>query len=307
MFRTMGIKKNIENIFSLSQPYAENGDVSFLGLKRAYKKFLTHIQPSVPTSSLNSVEFIKDPSRSKQLVALFAEKSRLDDFDRIFSDRPQIQNGLQNVESFFYKLREVDASLFSLFSLAINIIFSGPSELASGGSSSVAIGCIWINPRENWSQQDCMEFFIHEMTHNLVFLDEYCHHHYESYSKMFLESNYAPSAILSKRRPLDKVFHSILVSTEVLLARKAVLGHPKAPKLHPPTPIMLDQTFKSIGFLEETEHVYSLLNTRGKELISICKAHLQDVKADLVLLPPVQELVAVPNLNNTAISRNRIY
>lgn len=73
---------------------------------------------------------------------------------------------------------------------------------------------------------------------------------------MLLEENYAMSAILAKKRPLDKVFHSILVCTEVLLARRDVFGHPAAPKLHPPTSIMLNQAFESIIYLEKNLNLY---------------------------------------------------
>lgn len=255
MLRTIGIKRNIENLFALSQPYIIDRDHSYLGLKKAYKKFLHQIQPSVPVSSLDTIEFIKDIPRAREMIALFAEKSRLDDFDRIFSDSLQLQNEQLDVARWhLQKLKEVDEQLFSLFSLAINILFIGPSELASGGSSSGAIGCIWINSRPTWEPQDFMEFFVHEMTHNLVFLDEYRYHHYENYSGMFLEENYAMSAILAKKRPLDKVFHSILVSTEVLLTRKDILGHPESPKLHPPTSIMLDKAFESIDLAWKRAH-----------------------------------------------------
>ena len=237
MLRTIGIKGNIENLYSLTCSYIQDRDTSFLGLKKAYKKFLHHIQPSVPVSSLDTIEFLKDRALSKELSSLFAEKSRLDDFDRVFSEDAQLQNNhLELAQEHLQKLKEVDAQLFSLFSLTINILFSGPSELAGGGSSSGAIGCIWINPRPTWSSQDFMEFFVHEMTHNLIFLDEYRYLHYKNYSEMFSKENYAMSAILAKKRPLDKVFHSILVSTEVLLTRR----HFGTPRITQVTPSDID-------------------------------------------------------------------
>lgn len=304
MLWTIGMKRNIESFFLLSQPYIQDSNTSFLGLKKAYKKFLHHIQPSVPISSLDEIEFLTDTSRTKKMISLFAEKSRLDDFDRIFLDNSQFQNEqLIVAERHLQKLKEVDEQLFSLFSLVINIIFSGPSELASGGSSSGAIGCIWINPRLTWDSQDFLEFFIHEMTHNLVFLDEYRYHHYENYTGMFLEENYAMSAILAKKRPLDKVFHSILVSTEVLLARQNLLGHPESPKLHPPTSIMLDKAFESIDYVEKNSMVYSLLTPRGEELIKTCKEHLKDIKTSFILS---KRLAAVSNFDNATITSNFI-
>jgi hypothetical protein len=305
MLRTVGIKRNIENLFSLSQPYTQGGDYSFLGLKRAYKKFLHQIQPSVPVSFLDTIEFLKDVPRTREMISLFAEKSRLDDFDRVFSDDSQFQNEhLDLAEWYLQELKKVDEQLYSLFSLAINILFSGPSALASGGSSSGAIGCIWINPRPTWGLQDFLEFFVHEMTHNLVFLDEYRYHHYEGYAEMFLEENYAMSAILAKKRPLDKVFHSILVSTEVLLTRRDILGHPGSPILHPPTSIMLEKTFESIDYVERNSTVYSLLTSRGKELITTCKEHLKDVKASYT---PTEALAAMSNLDHTTITSDLVY
>ena len=275
------------------------------GIKAAYKKFLHQIQPSVPISTLDTIEFVNDIHKSKTLASLFAEKSKLDDFDHIFSDRTQFQiEQLELAKWHLQKLKEIDENLFSLFSLVINMLFSGPSELAGGGSSSGAIGCIWINPRLSWGTQDFMEFFVHEMTHSLVFLDEFRYRHYENYTGMLLEENYAISAILAKKRPLDKVFHSILVSTEVLLARQDVLGHPEAPKLHPPTSIMLDKTLESIDFLEKNRTVYFLFTSRGKELITTCKEHLKGIKAKLT---PSKKLAAMSNFDDTAILSDLVY
>ena len=305
MLRTIGVNGNIENLFFLSQPYIQDKDISFLGLKQAYKKFLHQIQPSVPVSPLDTIEFLTDSSLVRKMISLFAEKSRLDDFDRIFSEDSHFKNEhLDLAEQYLHRLKQVDEQLFSLFSLSINILFSGPSELASGGSSSGAIGCIWINPRPTWSEQDFFEFFVHEMTHNLVFLDEYRHRHYENYSEMLREENYAMSAILAKKRPLDKVFHSILVCTEVLLTRRDVLGHPSSPKLHPPTSIMLRQAFESISYLEENLNIYSLLTARAKDLMMRCKEHLKAVE---VSCAPQEELVAMSNFDNTAVESNLIY
>ncbi len=306
MLRTIGIKGSIENLLLLSRPYASDKDISFSGLKRAYKKFLFHVQPTVPTSSHDSVELLRDVHRTKTLISLFAEKSRLDDFDHIFSNEAQFEAHLEQVELHLQKLKEIDDQLYSLFSLVINILFSGPSKLANGGSSSGAIGCIWINSRPTWNSQDFLEFFIHEMTHNLIFLDEYRYHHYTDYSGMFLEENYTTSAILAKRRPLDKVFHSILVSTEVLLSRRDILGNPEFPSLHPPTSIMLNKTIEAIDSIENNQNIHILLTPRGKELIRVCKEHLKEI-CPILSLPSSRELAAVSDFNDAAFASNLIY
>lgn len=294
MLRVIGLEAILENILALSLPYMDNSELSFLNLKKAYRKYLDHIQPNTPKGENDSVEFLKNILITKKLVSIFEEKSRLDDFDDIFTEEKIFQvEHLDPAEKYFKEIKKIDEELFSIFSLVINIIFSGPSNKAGGGSTSGAIGCIWINPRSNWSKFDFIEFFIHEMTHNLVFIDEYRYHHYTDYSKMLLTENYTVSAILAKRRPLDKVFHSIIVSTEILLTRSAILGHPKTPMLHPSTEIMLEKTLKSINELENSASIFDLLTDRGKELVGLCKKALENIesresfkstKADVALL-----------------------
>ena len=86
---------------------------------------------------------------------------------------------------------------------------------------------------------------IHEFTHHAMFLDELRYKHY-SYEMVMDRSTWARSAILNASRPLDKVLHSIVVATEVLLFRKYHLGHPTNPRVHPPTDLMIEQLDESI-------------------------------------------------------------
>lgn len=276
MIRLIGKEKIVANLISLSYPFNTTKDHSFAGLKKAYKGFLQHIQPDIPKGSKDAVEFVKDPHLTNKLMAIFDEKSRLDDFDEVFSQAAPQGVNLEELENHYLSLKDYDETLFNVFSLVVNLIFTSPSGLAGGGSSSGAVGCIWVNPRPNWTKQDFLEFFIHELTHNLVFLDEYRFHHYTDYSQILSESNFTISAILSKKRPLDKVFHSIIVSTEILLSRND-LGHPSAPKLHPKSATLLEKTMRSIESLENFAECYSLLTARGKELITLCKERLKNM------------------------------
>lgn len=280
MLRIVGIDKVIENVIALSYSYSNERNFSFSKLKESYKRFLQHIQPAIPKGGSGTIEFVRDSHLTAELIEIFDEKSRLDDFDEIFSGEESLRlENLKKAEKYYQDLQEIDRNLFSLFSLVINIVFSGPSDIAGGGSTSGAVGCIWVNPRPSWSSQDFIEFFIHEMTHNLVFLDEYRFHHYTSYSQMLSEENYTISAILSRKRPLDKVFHSIMVSTEVLLSRCDLLGHPEVPKLHPPSEILFEKTCKSIEALENFPQCYNLLTARGKELIALCKVKMSHIES----------------------------
>lgn len=173
-------------------------------------------------------------------------------------------------------IQQYEPAFYELICLVITTIFSTPSKLAGGGSTSAAIGCIWVNLRKHWQEQDVIEFLVHETTHNLVFLDELCYKHYD-YEEISKKENYAWSAILNKPRPLDKVFHSIIVSTEVLLFRNEILSHPNNSCLHPPTDVMLEQTKYSISYIKNNPRLCSCLTARAHELLDICENKLKSI------------------------------
>lgn len=216
----------------------------------------------------------------KELLHLFEEDSALNDFDEIFdhSASHDQEFPIQRVQEAILQMHNLDPEFNELLHLVINVIFSAPSVLAGGGSTSAAIGCIWVNLRKHWQMQDVLEFLVHETTHNLVFLDELCYGHYTDYALLPKNENFAWSAILNKLRPIDKVIHSIVVSTEVLLFRENCVGHPEKPFLHPPTNIMIDQAIYSIEYLNQNPKLKSLLTSRTKHLLDICEHTLQHLK-----------------------------
>src|SRR5262249_55492024 len=72
-----------------------------------------------------------------------------------------------------------------------------------------------------------------------------------NYGAVVDTSTWARSAILNVARPLDKVLHSVVVATEILLLRDQCLGHPIRPAVHPPTPVMICQLRDALSSMEE--------------------------------------------------------
>lgn len=83
-----------------------------------------------------------------------------------------------------------------------------------------------------------------------MFIDEIRYSHY-NYGAIVDKSTWARSAILNVPRPLDKVLHSVVVATEILLLREQCLGHPIRPAVHPPTQIMVCQLLDALSSMEE--------------------------------------------------------
>ena len=180
------------------------------------------------------------------------------DLSESCSWRRRIEEGLAYIELHCPELHDV-------FCLAIQTMFFFDSPTMSGGTNSEAVGVIWVNIKLHWSVHDVAEFLIHELTHNLIFIDELVDRHF-NYALLPREENFALSAILGVRRPLDKVFHSILVAYEILSARRQFLGdasihvHPPSAKLHQGVSESLE-SLHSLGNLDE------LLTERGRSLI----------------------------------------
>lgn len=281
MFKCLGLKENVKNVVTLAKPHLKQS--SAFALKNAYRLFLTEAQPNVPQSQNNEIQFLHKPNEIATLLKIFEEDSILDDFEEIFDTSSQGSiNSIQRVQNSLELLKETEKSFQGLLNLVINTIFCAPSKLAGGGSTSAAIGCIWVNLRDHWQDQDILEFLIHETTHNLIFLDELCYIHYVNYTEIAKKENFSWSAILNRSRPLDKVFHSIVVSTEILTFRNDILGHPNKPCLHPPSEIMMEQTKRSIQFLKENSQIKRLLSERANYILGLCEHKLHNIEKSLL-------------------------
>jgi hypothetical protein len=280
MFKVIGINEILSNLIRLTQVHI-TGKPNKQTLHKAYHKFLGNAQPAVPKPEDINLSFKWKKEDVFLLLEIFKEDSVLDDFDEIFDKTLSVESNssIEQVKSALKSMQDFSSSFTDLINLVIHTIFSFPSKLAGGGSTSAAIGCIWVDVRDHWNQHDILEFLVHETTHNLVFIDELCYTHYKSYEEIAKKENFAQSAILNKPRPLDKVFHSILVSTEVLLFRKDHFGHPNKPCLHPPTEILLDQTCRSLNSISDKKE---LLTNRAQFLLKGCENKLKTIESSLL-------------------------
>lgn len=280
MLGIIDLKSIIQNLIVLA---AEDQKVaSSEHLSRLFRNYLRKVQPSLPCPEEEGISILWKESDIRPLLAAFQEESSLNDFDAIFdeekvSDRERLIGVIGDA---IEELARVWPDFSQLMQIVIHTIFIAPSSHAGGGSTTSAIGCIWADWRLKWTMQDYLEFFVHETTHNLMFVDELRHGHYSDYASMAQEENYSPSAILHRPRPLDKVLHSIVVAASVLWYREKIGGHPDQTHLHPPSPLMLSQTKKAIEAIEGNLQVKGLLTSRGSFLLERSWEALQEVSLE---------------------------
>lgn len=252
------------------------------GLKKMYHFYLNEKQKRIIEYSENT-RIIIDRNYAEALKQHFdgIEESRLDDLDQknviLSGDDQSINEKKLLIEKAIDRLKELSEDHYNLLNILITDIFIMPSNIATGGSSSESIGLIWANPKIDYPVIDIVEFIVHEMTHNCMFIDEHNYLHYD-YTEILKKENWAMSAILKRPRPIDKVLHSIIVSVEIILFRDKIIGHPNKPKIHPPTNLLIDQTLISIKSLEDvaiknknilTDRALSLLDSSKLILVNL--------------------------------------
>lgn len=254
MYFLEGAPVNFKNLMVLGKAAQYHQPISSVAqLKRAYNDYLALFQSPVTLSASEVPEFVEDQEDRHALISLFQQDSVLNDLNQqkviSFSTCDEAK-AYDSVKRAMDSIWAFDSGLGQLLNLVVNRVFVGSSRTAGGGSSSGAIGCIWLNPRPNWTHQDYCEFLIHELTHQLVFIDERHWGHYPKIGELEKPENFARSAILNRERPLDKVVHSLIVAFEVLQFRERYFELGQTTYLHPQLSTLqksIDLTIESLG------------------------------------------------------------
>lgn len=268
--------RNIYKVVKAKNPTAE--PQSFLELRQLYLDFLDAFQKGIKTNRSSSI-FVEDAELEQNLAGAFS-KGMLDDLDqsKIIGDRYDDAARRDKSDLAARALASVmalDDDFATVFSLAIHAVFFRPSRPGQGrrgshgGSANTSIGSIWLSVEEDVREVDLMEMFVHELTHHLIFIDEFNHPQF-NYREIAKQQNYAYSAILRKHRPLDKVVHSIVVATEILEARRKFLGHERT-SIHPPTDAMVRETLSAVSSFEALPNLEQLVTPRVCSIVDRCK------------------------------------
>ncbi|OGQ47496.1 MAG: hypothetical protein A3I05_02355 [Deltaproteobacteria bacterium RIFCSPLOWO2_02_FULL_44_10] len=282
MFSLFGPEESIKNVYKLScKFFDENRITDTNSLKHYYLNFLSVHQPHQPINR-SSIFFITDEEISNKLKKAY-HSSGLNDLNQQGvlgqSMAPDERSQLIDLVGNGYEhLSRANPKLKALFDLVIHSIFFVKSHkgklgaISFGGSSSTAMGTIWISGHGNLTKHDIAEFLLHELTHHLLFVAERCIAQFK-YTEMILPENFAQSAILNRKRPLDKVVHSVAVSTEILLARRSFLP-PVEIIIHPDSQTLEKQTLFAIDDVFKLKKLEKVLTPWTIDLLHRCKAAL---------------------------------
>ncbi|MEW1761985.1 HEXXH motif-containing putative peptide modification protein [Streptomyces cyaneofuscatus] len=188
--------------------------------------------------------------------------------------RAPVEAALAEVEQSWPEFR-------SLYELLVPVLLYAPDGGLAGGTASTVLGVLWLDPKDHWNTVDIQEFLLHEFIHHTLFLEERRFGFYKNMGLLVEDRYLTRSAIRQDRRPLDKVLHSIVVGTEVLLARhEKRIPHPEGVELslHPESGELLR------GVLTSLDEVFALplaelLQPRPIEILELCRERLAVISA----------------------------
>jgi hypothetical protein len=279
MFFLYGFDESVRNVYLIAHPYLGGRTVRTIGdLRGPYLDFLASAYPNVPINR-SADRFVQDDQVESEIAAGFVG-SNLDDLQQhtIIGDSydPEEKCARQNIaRSCLDDLLGRNERYTAVFDLVVHSIFVSRTNITSagyqahGGSASGAIGCIWLSMRPDLTNVDVLDLLAHELTHQLMFIDELVYGHFD-YSLILHEENFAYSAILNKVRPLDKVVHSIVVATELILARQALNLPSEGRSVHPDNERLATEVLRAADTVHALPNRDDLVSARALGIIDRC-------------------------------------
>ncbi len=291
MYYIYGVDHCVKLIYCLAKAHNTNLDSSsFETLRLGYLDFLDARQKKNSVNRKDDI-FIRDDEAELALASSFSQASLNDlNQEHVVGDsyeRSTRDAKLVMAENALSELIAKEEDLGLVFGLTIHSIFvrsyqSAPGIMAShGGSSSGSIGAIWLAVNDGITERDLMEMYVHEMTHHLLFIDELNSPQF-NYEELTKKENFTTSAILKRPRPLDKVVHSIVVSTELILSRLRTFGWHDALSFHPATLDMQQSTLTAIRELESKPNADDLMSAHMLSIVADCKGALETNQLEIV-------------------------
>ncbi|MCA1054942.1 hypothetical protein LCM10_08090 [Rossellomorea aquimaris] len=284
MLLVMGEKENIETLQVLSMPFKENEESLNTrdSLRKSYLKLINEMQPHLPFANELFPSFVLDKERIQKFINVFSIETSIDDtyYDMSLEETRRYDSIYSSVKNAIKNLGEKYPPFEWIFNLALDSIIFSSSKIAVGGTASSLVGALWINPRENWTDNDIYEFLIHELGHTLLFLNEWRYGLFTSEERLNEKETYGLSAIRSQLRPMDKAFHSAVVATEVLLLREYVIGHEGEHHVHPDTKDLIPMVRKSIQSIRSVHKRENILTENALLILDQCERKLNQIRQE---------------------------
>lgn len=215
-------------------------------------------------TALNSLQYAKIPNQREKVIIQFQNdkmckhliqmgaipEEATENNKHLYNDQQQ-EEITNNLNKAFQLLEILHPGLRPLIDRLIGTILCFNVKGFGGGSASGVIGLIWFSPPSRWTIVDYADALYHEFIHNSIFLENMINGVLPKQEVCETEEALTTSAILKKKRPLDRAYHSAGVSIGLMHFYHMMNDHKKANSFLDPLKVTLSELETKKHFLRE--------------------------------------------------------
>ncbi len=164
---------------------------------------------------------------------------------------------------------------WELLSNHIRVIVLDALEPFGSASASYAIGVFGVNCKNQYNVEDLIEMVVHELVHNLAFIDNLNTLHFVSDSGFEEVEVFSP--IRNEMRPIHLSAHALYVAIELLRLRLIRGTFKSKSNIHPDAEALLESSIETISQIRQNNH---LLTSHGLDLLAACEHQVMSIKSD---------------------------
>jgi hypothetical protein len=213
MYYLKGINEVREIIQKAIGLRADNPCPSYSQLNYAYYNFLRKTSVFENYDFLDEIE-LYDFQTLQQLVPKYSEK-----YKQHYSTNSTILNARLNSGFFRNALKRLElmnAEIFNLSNFLIKIILLNHLESYIDGTTGETIGLSCMDFKDHFDEEDFIELIVHQMTHMILFMDDYFNKHMFNNDKDIMIDVGLKYVLGGTQFPIYIAFHSYLVGIEIL-------------------------------------------------------------------------------------------
>ena len=207
----------LSNMNNLSKFYRQESSFSENSLKINFFETLNKLQKiSIPYKDDEIlIEFDNQKIFDHLINKKVIEREDLEDDKHLFStsERNLISGNINKALKF---LKMLHPDLSYLIEQLTGTIICFKKSRTGGGTTSCALGLIWLNPHKDWTIVDYADALYHEFTHTSIFIDDMVNCMFLDAKACKKEDAFVTSAILKIKRPLDSAYHAAGVAVALM-------------------------------------------------------------------------------------------
>lgn len=229
----------------------------------SYDKILPNISSFNTAPDWNETVFL---TKSQSLNIIPSYISKREDYLSLDSRSSAILIEEKKIDEHYKSFSHVHPMAALFCNKLIKVILIAELDSYIEGTTADGLGIAHIDFKKNFNQEDFNELIIHQITHMLLFIDDFIEPQVEDSKKNLPIRTAATHKRGGNFFPLYILFHSFCVGIEVLNYRFNFKTLEAPVNYHPTTSIAMQRCKE--GFLILNEHI-NLFTLKGKKLLRL--------------------------------------